>query len=193
MRNRFYSWLGPLTLGAAAMYLLDPRWGRRRRALIRDKAVWITRKTRDGVAALGSDLRNRVTGLAAETRHLFERDMADDGVLEERVHAALGRVSSHPSAITVFSWDGRVTLSGPVLTAERGAVVRAARRAGARSVDDQLQPRDQPGNIVALQGGATRPERTWLRGSWSPTTQAVAAVAGAGLVAYGARRGKRGM
>ena len=34
-------------VGAASMFLLDPERGARRRAVVRDKAVWAGRKTRD--------------------------------------------------------------------------------------------------------------------------------------------------
>ncbi len=66
--------LGILTglgLGAAAMYLFDPQGGRRRRALIRDKAVSINRRTQDAVRGGAVDLSNRAKGLLHETKSAF--------------------------------------------------------------------------------------------------------------------------
>jgi hypothetical protein len=186
--NRSLSWIGPLALGAVAMYLLDPVGGGRRRALVRDKAVWVARKTRDGAGALGRDLQHRAYGAVAEVRGYFDRSPANDRVIEERVRAQLGRVSSHPAAITVFVSDGRVTLSGPILESERDLVCRSISRVrGVEDLVDQLEVHEESGNIPALQGGSIRPGQTWLRGSWAPTTQLVAAIAGAGALAYGAR------
>lgn len=186
--NRSLSWIGPMALGALAMYLLDPVGGGRRRALIRDKAMWAGRKTRDGAGALGRDLRHRSYGAVAEVRGLFDRAPADDRVIEERVRAQLGRVSSHPAAITVFASGGRVTLSGPILESEHDLVCRTISRIrGVEDLVDQLEVHEEAGNIPALQGGSIRPGQTWLRGSWAPTSQLFAALAGAGAIAFGAR------
>jgi hypothetical protein len=188
MANRSFSWIAPLVLGATAMYLFDPDRGNRRRALIRDAAVRASRKTRDGMAALGCDLRNRGAGAVAEVRGWFEERPGDDRVMVERVRAELGRVSSHPGAIDVFASGGRIALSGPVLASEHAGICRAIGRVrGVETVIDNLEVHNDPDSIPSLQGGVTRPGQMWLRGSWSPTTQFAAALAGAGLLAYGAR------
>ena len=38
-------------IGSAVMFLADPNHGARRRALIRDKFTWMTRKTRDAAGS----------------------------------------------------------------------------------------------------------------------------------------------
>lgn len=60
--------------GAAAMYLLDPEQGRRRRALLRDQLVHAKRvlSERAGSKARDLDLSNRAQGLAAEARRIPE-------------------------------------------------------------------------------------------------------------------------
>jgi hypothetical protein len=185
MLNRSYSWLGPMALGAAAMYFLDPDRGARRRALVRDKAIWAARKTRDGAAALGCDLQNRVIGAAAEVRGMLDRGPVDDSVLDARVRAELGRVSSHPGAIATFSSNQCVTLSGPILASEHDSVVRAIRGVrGVEDVIDTLQVHESADSVPALQGGSVRPGQTWLRGSWSPATQLAAGLAAAGALTY---------
>jgi hypothetical protein len=60
--------LSGLGIGAGLMYLFDPNGGRRRRALIRDKAVGVSNDVRQAVTAKGHDLSNRAKGLINEAR-----------------------------------------------------------------------------------------------------------------------------
>lgn len=185
MVNRSYAVLGALAAGAAAMYFFDPNRGARRRAMVRDRAIWAARKTRDGAAALSCDLQNRATGAVSEVRGLFDRAPVDDEVLDARVRAELGRVSSHPGAIMTLARNGCVALSGPILASEHDQVVRAIGHVrGVCEVSDELNVYQSSEGVPALQGGSIRPGQTWLRGSWAPTTQLAAAVAGAAAVAY---------
>jgi gas vesicle protein len=62
--------VGALTLGAGLMYLLDPASGRRRRAVIRDKAVHYANEAQDTVTSKGRDLRNRAVGTYHEARKM---------------------------------------------------------------------------------------------------------------------------
>ena len=55
--------LGGAVLGALAMYMLDPDRGRRRRALVRDKAYSAALHTRRNVYAKSRDLANRTKGI----------------------------------------------------------------------------------------------------------------------------------
>jgi hypothetical protein len=60
---------------------------------------------------------------------------------------------------------------------------------GVEQVFDALEVHDDPSNVPALQGeGRIRPDQRRMIGGWSPTAQLVAALAGAGAIAYGARR-----
>lgn len=49
-------------VGAGLMYMLDPQMGRRRRALLRDKSISVTRQTVAVVDKTSRDLRNRAHG-----------------------------------------------------------------------------------------------------------------------------------
>jgi hypothetical protein len=51
--------------GAGLMYLLDPQQGRRRRALVRDKAVSLAHQAQGAAEMVRRDARNRARGLAA--------------------------------------------------------------------------------------------------------------------------------
>ena len=126
MNNQNWMLLSGAALGASAMYLLDPRTGARRRALIRDQVVRATHKTGDALDALGRDAANRARGLAAETRSRLRCRVVDARKLQERVRAELGRVVSHPRAIDVYvSADGCVCLTGPVLMEEADPAISA--------------------------------------------------------------------
>ncbi len=68
MKNNIWLWiLGAAGAGAAAMYLLDPQKGARRRSLIRDKAVGLSNDAREAISDTTRDLSNRAYGLIAET------------------------------------------------------------------------------------------------------------------------------
>jgi gas vesicle protein len=57
--------------GAAAMYLFDPVQGKRRRALVRDKANSVAHHSAESINDTGRHLRNRLRGLRAETRRML--------------------------------------------------------------------------------------------------------------------------
>ena len=73
MRELIYA-LGAAGLGAAAMYLLDPDQGNRRRALIRDKAVKLNRQTMEAVSGRVQDATNRAKGMLHEAKSSLETD-----------------------------------------------------------------------------------------------------------------------
>ena len=182
-------------LGAAAMYVLDPSKGRRRRAIFRDK----TRSSLTNITHLAQvsarDIGHRVQGFGATARRLFMgSDAADDLVLIERVRAKMGRVVSHPHAIQIGAHDGRVTLSGPILASEASPLLNAVRSVwGVSSIDDHLVAYDRPESIPALQGGARRNamQSERIQEEWTPALR-VAAVVGGGALAICALR-QRGL
>jgi hypothetical protein len=174
-------------LGAAAMYLLDPDRGRRRRAIARDKARSFAYRAGDLMDAARRDASHRLQALQARTRRLHLRDDApSDDVLVERVRARLGRVVSHPHAVRVESRAGRVRLIGPILAREHLPLVGAVRMVrGVREVDDEaLQLHERTEGISALQGEARRPglKPEFLQDNWTPALR-VGAIAGGGALA----------
>ncbi len=184
-----WRWLAGLGAGAGLMYVLDPSSGRRRRALLRDKARHTARLTGDTVRRTVADVRHRAEGLVATTEAVFESGPVHDAVLVERVRSKLGRLVAHPRAIDVTSHDGVVTLSGPILRHEaRRLVRRIAVLPGVRTVEDNLEHHARPAGVPALQGGAhlrTSP----AAGTWSPAEQLLAGMAGVGLGLWGLRAG----
>jgi uncharacterized membrane protein len=184
-------WTGSLLAGAGLMYLLDPGSGKRRRALIRDKAVRAGDAAGDAIGTTSRDLRNRAAGAAALARALVHGGEVPDGVLAERVRSKLGRVVSHPGSIEVAAQAGVVTLSGPVLAREEDDLVSCVSSVrGVRSVVNRLDVHEQPGGLPGLQGGAARPGHRFelLQENWSPAWRLLVGTAGAGLASYGLRR-----
>jgi hypothetical protein len=192
------SLIAAASLGALAMYWLDPQSGTRRVALARDRARRLAHEAADAAGTGWRDLRHRASGVAAGARHLVQREQVSDRVLEERVRAELGRWVSHPHAISVTVRDGLVLLGGAVLAAEHAQLTRAIEGVrGVRRVDSQVTPYEQPGGMPMLQGGIVRSGRRpqWPRGKrHAPATQLLGVSAGAALVAGGAlRRGLPGL
>ncbi len=158
MKNQHWMLVSGAALGAGAMYLLDPRGGGRRRALVRDQVA-------------------RAAGLAAKTRSRLRPDTPSARKLQERVRATLRRVVSHPRAIDVYvSADGCVCLTGPVFMEEADSAISAIRSVrGVSEVDDRLERHAGRNAVPALQGGRTRLGRrlALMQASWSPTTKAL--------------------
>ena len=186
MDRPMQAWLCGVGVGAATMFLLDPDRGRRRRAMLRDRAVRATHKTRDAVDATRRDLGNRLSGAAAELGAMLETETPDDERLRARVRSELGRVASHPRAISVDIHDGVVVLRGDALASEVDAIVDAVRSArGLRDVRNELTPHLSTNGVPSLQGESERPGQwmVWMRGGWSPTALLLATVGATAAVA----------
>jgi hypothetical protein len=165
--------------GAALAYIFDPTGGGRRRARMRDKVVYATRKTRDGLQATARDISNRSQGIIAATQGRFAHEEVDDATLRERVRAKLGRVCSHPRAIDVKVIDGGVTLCGPILADEVEDVLVAASVRGVQSVTNDLEVHQLAAGVPSLQGEGrvAGPSLDILQTNWAPATQALVAAA----------------
>ena len=190
--NKGLAVLGGLGLGAGLMYLLDTDRGRRRRARLRDKATHALNESRRSMRITARDFRNRVRGLSAGAKTLVSKTPVSDEVLVERVRSKMGRVVSHPHSINVIADNGRVTLSGPILTNEVAKlIVCASSIPGVTGVENTLEPHDEAGDVRGLQGGHQRRERSDLtQENWSPTAKVIAATTGGALLLYGAKHPK---
>jgi len=178
-------------LGAAAMFLLDPARGKRRRALVRDKLALATRMTGDCIEVTSRDVSNRTRGLISEIKSRLSAEQPDDSVLVDRVRSKLGRVVSHPSAINVTAQNGTVTLSGPVLASEVPHLLSCVKWIpGVQDINNNLEVHDAAENHPALQGGRERTGGRFalLQENWSPTARLLAGTAGASLAVYGGVR-----
>jgi hyperosmotically inducible periplasmic protein len=129
-----------LSLGAALMYFLDPDNGRRRRAFIREKSAHYAREARDRQAGLLRHAGNRARGAAASVRHrLRPENIVEDGVLLERVRAALGHAVGDPHAVDIRVKCGTVVLKGPARQEQMDELVACVRSVhGVRDVENRL-------------------------------------------------------
>jgi hypothetical protein len=179
-------------IGAGLMFLFDPARGARRRSMVRDKVVRAAHKTRDAYDATRRDVGNRLSGAAAEVRSQLNGDGADDWTIGERVRAKLGRVASHPRAITVIVENGCVRLTGDALASEIDAIVSAVENVrGVRSVDSRLTTHAAGTRVPSLQGSSHRRGwSTWLSEGWSPTAMAITATGAAAVFAVGLSRAR---
>jgi BON domain-containing protein len=138
--GKAFAILCSIGIGAALMYFLDPDSGRRRRALAVEKSARLKRSALEKQDALVRDALHRVNGtLAAIRARLKPAEPVDDGVLVERVRAAMGHIVGDPRAVEVRVHEGCVTLKGPVRQDEMGELVACAERVrGVREVDNRL-------------------------------------------------------
>lgn len=185
--RQFISGLG---LGATLMYVFDPYVGNRRRARARDQIIHTLHKASEGMSAATRDLSNRMRGTASSMRSKLTGSSAPDQVLEARVRSEMGRVISHPRAISVSARQGRIRLRGPILRDEVDALLAcAASVRGVKEVIDELDVHRNNDDIPSLQGrGRIQARQARNRAAWRPSTRLIASVGGGVLAVYGALR-----
>jgi hypothetical protein len=156
--------------GAALMYYLDPQQGRRRRALVRDKAIAVSNDTAEAARGQSRRVANKVQGMVAASRARFGRadEPVDEHTLHERVRACLGRVAEHPGAIQVEVANSVVRLSGDVLARDANPIVKAVERVrGVERVENGMTVHESAQNVPALQGEPAGGNRRWRVPVWS--------------------------
>ena len=191
--NMRLSPLGTLGLGALLMYIFDPQMGRRRRALARDKVNRSAHKAREAVDVTARDFKNRIVGLAAETKSLiYEKEVADE-VLAARIRSKLGGLVSNPSSVEVKVENGKAIVSGPILAEEIDRLISyVSSMRHVAGVENRLEAHDSAQSIPGLQGRpeprATGHTPDLMQVSWSPTSRFIAGTFGGTLALYGARQ-----
>jgi uncharacterized membrane protein len=175
------------------IYILDPQMGRRRRALLGDKFRRLGHKTLDALDVTSRDLRNRVTGFAAETRNLMTHEDVSDEILVQRVRSKLGALVGHPGSVEVRAENGKVILSGPILAGEvDGLLKRSSTVRGVRDIENRLELHETAESIPRLQGQPAQRKGgevfDFLQSNWSPSTRFIAGSFGAATALWGARQ-----
>ena len=188
--HRTFSFVSGASLGAGLMYFLDPDRRRRRRALMRDKSVRWSRKTRQFVDNASPDMQNRTKGMGSNAQSWMQpTPPVSDRIFAERVRSKLDQFSRRPSAIDVHATDGVVTLSGPVLEDEFDSISHAvARVPGVTQIFNRLEQHESPEEVPALQGSTERkpsPSVAFMQSNWSPTARMAAALMGTAALLYG--------
>ena len=189
---RLKTLLATVGLGVSLMYFLDPQQGARRRAMVRDRVNRLINDLDSSIDTAREDLRNRTRGMLSEMTARLSDQGAPDWILEERVRSNLGRTVAHTRAVDVRADGGYIYLSGPALSHEKDAILKAAARTpGVYGVEDELQLFDNPQDIPALQGSPSPRRRAApdvMQQNWSPATRLISGVGGSLLTLYGLRR-----
>lgn len=181
-------WAGLIGIGAgmAAMYLLDPNRGGRRRALIADQVTSATSFLPDNLSGRARDISNRARGTWAEVTKMFTSDNPTDQVLEARVRSKMGRVISHPHSVHVAANNGQVTLHGDVPHSEVPALLACVEKVrGVQSVDNRLQHSEPQGGEMQKRRQFAGQTLEQSHEGWSPARLGAGAI-GLGLSALGA-------
>lgn len=142
-------------VGAGMMYILDPRGGKRRRALMRDKVLRGSRLVRMYGGKIARHAAHETRGEIEERKaQLRERGaVIPDEVLIERVRAQVGHVVRYPGSIEVAANNGVVTLRGPVLRGEIDKICdRLDETRGVHDYRLELREYDGVDSISGLQG-----------------------------------------
>src|SRR6267143_1872477 len=186
MRNQLGLGVLGTALGAGAMFLLDPNTGPRRRAILRDKLVSLMHLTAWAADKTSRDVKNRLSGTVHSTKSRFTNSAVSDDVLVERVRSQMGRAVSHSHAVRVTAKNGRVTLTGEILSDELNDLLQAVSAVkGVEEVNNQLAAHEGPVRISSLQGGPIRRSRyALLESNWPPAWRLM--IGAAGLLATGA-------
>lgn len=129
--------------GFAAMYLLDPDRGKRRRAMLRDRTAGIVRKAGTVTGRTQRKVASDLYGVGQKVTHpgLTQEDPANDATLAQKVMTELFRDDDVPKgSINVNAENGVIQLRG---TVERPEIVleiegRVRRVPGVLDVDNLL-------------------------------------------------------
>lgn len=151
--NNLFGFVIGASLGALAMYFLDPQRGHARRMLAQDKIYSLSRKTKRRVGQIAQNIRNRTFGAVKDLQSHLKTIETDDSTLELRVRSSIGRKVSHTRAIRVSAQNGIITLAGPILKHELRQLISCVENVpGVKSVKDELSKYDKPGDVSSLQG-----------------------------------------
>ena len=78
--NRIVGLLGGIGIGVALMYVFDPERGKRRRALIRDKAIGLKNDISGMAEKRAVDMKNRAKGMLHEAKSALSNDKSENPV-----------------------------------------------------------------------------------------------------------------
>lgn len=174
-------------LGAGLMFVFDPVYGKRRRALIRDKALHAAAASRDVLGKKARHVGNHARGLLAEAGSHLRREEVSDETLTARVRSKMGRAVSRPEDIEVSASEGRVTLRGIVRSEEYDTLFRSVSKVrGVREVENQLKLKvrhGEPPTAARANGNGAHNGRPRLAPG-----RLIAVVTGSALALYGTKR-----
>ena len=126
--------IGCCAVGAAIMYLADPRLGRARRAWLTDKSASFANRTSRSLYRTGRHMANKAKGVVAETRGAGQD-------LVERVQSSIRGMLNNPNDVQVSSdVSGTVTLVGRLAAEQCDRILQIVESVpGVRSVVNRIE------------------------------------------------------
>jgi len=167
--------LGALALGVGAMWLMDARQGRGRRAWLVQKANRVLNETGSFARATGKHLRNKMKGYSHEAASLASRggSLLTDNTIAERVRSALGHLGTRSSSIGVQCAGGCVTLTGRCVADDVDVIIGTTRDVyGVGQVNNNLEVGDMYSGTATNSPTAATPS---MNPSTSPQTGNISA------------------
>jgi osmotically-inducible protein OsmY len=137
--------------GAAAAFFLDPVSGKRRRHLVRDKALSLVGKAASGVQRRGRYVGTTVAGKWQSVRSGAEQEPENDQTLAHKVESEVFQSDDIPKGqINVNAENGVIVLRGQVKTPDLINEIERRVRAvtGVRDVRNLLHPPKTPASTV---------------------------------------------
>ena len=126
--NKAVAVLGGASLGAGLLFFMDPKQGRRRRALVRDKAVSAWNDVSGTVSGKSQHLADKARGVAARTSSAIRQQSEGGSSRMERAEGGESRWNSPTTRLVVGAAGGVLAVYG---ISHRGAVGKAAKTIGA--------------------------------------------------------------
>jgi osmotically-inducible protein OsmY len=123
------------------MYFLDPRLGRYRRGVARDRAVSFAHRSVVLAEKQALNARNHLRGALAEAQQLIRlEEPVSDRKLGERVRSRIGRVTPQASTIELDVHAGVVVAKGRLKREHAQRVLSAISRVrGVTAVKDRIE------------------------------------------------------
>ena len=142
-------------IGVGTAYFFDPRLGRRRRSVARDRGAKAMRQMTRTVGKKARFSAGKARGYYARSRHVVARPPTEsaDAIVEQRIRSdALRDVGVSTRDVEIGVEDGVVTLTGEVVGDKRASdlVARIGKVPGVENVAAMLHVvTEQPDNRAA--------------------------------------------
>jgi hypothetical protein len=144
-------------LGVAAAYFFDPKFGRNRRAKLRDAVLDVASKIGCEVRSGWQDLSNRGRSLIDESQSRLGGDEKAESELAKDIDSRIGHYISRPDLVNVTVRGTRAKLAGKVLGTEKSDLVAAVMSSpGVKAVDQRLDVYDSIAELADSEGSKNR-------------------------------------
>jgi hypothetical protein len=188
--SRSLAGLTGLAMAAGAVYLFDPKQGKRRRAEISGQCKSAARRISDGTHHLGDEISSRYHGASTRVSSWFSSRARADAGLARRVRIDLWRAMKDSSGIGVIAHDGTVILHGEIPPHQHKQVLQVVSATeGVVGIADHLTDiggAKSSAPRVRIQERFNRVRDSLMQEHWSPTARVCSGTVGLALLRWGA-------